>query len=71
MGLMEVVIALMRSASCGDRESFIVADHIFREPPDSEEVYPPFSLLDAITNYDVYRSMGVYGYAAQEGVEKH
>ena len=41
--------------------AFQVGDHVFQGPPETEDVYPPFTMLDAVTNYDVYGSMGGKG----------
>mmetsp|Transcript_3442 Transcript_3442/g.6280 ORF Transcript_3442/g.6280 Transcript_3442/m.6280 type:complete len:471 (+) Transcript_3442:121-1533(+) len=70
-GKLSQVLDLMRSsardAGCG--ELYIVGDHVFQGPPDVEEVYPPFTILDAVTNYDVYGSMGGKGgYMGRDGV---
>lgn len=70
-GTLTNVVELMRlaakNAGCG--EVFMVGDHIFQGPPETEDVYPPFTLLDAVTNYDVYGSMGGKGgYMGQDGV---
>ena len=72
LGIMEDVIALMRyAAQKSGYDIFIVGDHVFSTAPD-EEYYPPFTVLDAVTNYDVYGSMGVKGgYAGMEGVIRH
>jgi len=48
-----------RKGGCG--EIFIVGDQVWGSPPsstDDEEEMIPFTLLDAITNYDVYGNMG-------------
>lgn len=55
------------SAGCG--EIYLVGDHVFQGSPETEDVYPPFNILDAVTNYDVYGSMGGQGgYANRQGV---
>jgi glycoprotein endo-alpha-1,2-mannosidase len=72
IGILEDVIKLMRQAARrSGHDIFIVGDHAFREAPDLDVLYPPFKILDAVTNYDVYGSMGVDGYAGEEGVRDH
>jgi hypothetical protein len=73
-GALPNVLELMRvaaaTAGCGD--IYIVGDHVFQGPPETEDVYPPFTMLDAVTNYDVYGSMGGKGgYIGQDGINKY
>ncbi|KAG7352533.1 glycosyl hydrolase family 99 protein [Nitzschia inconspicua] len=68
------VLQLMRQAAtnagCGD--VYIVGDHVFQGPPETEDLYPPLSMLNAVTNYDVYGSMGGKGgYVGQDGVTRY
>jgi len=80
-GYLEETLLTMRSAAdrC-QKDIFIVGDQAFQEPPvlTAGEVYNPFYYLDAVTNYDMYGSMGsknLYAgttavteyYAAQQG----
>ncbi|KAL3903781.1 MAG: hypothetical protein SGILL_010318 [Bacillariaceae sp.] len=72
--LLPNVLELMRvaatQAGCG--EIYIVGDHVFQGPPETEDVYPPFTMLDAVTNYDVYGSMGGKGgFIGQDGITKY
>jgi glycoprotein endo-alpha-1,2-mannosidase len=72
-GVLEELIGLMREAKC-DQELYLVGDHAFRYPEAYivEGDYPPFDVLDAITNYDVYGSIGVKDiYAGNEEVQEH
>eukprot|EP00529_Nitzschia_sp_RCC80_P041894 CAMPEP_0113463978 /NCGR_PEP_ID=MMETSP0014_2-20120614/12951_1 /TAXON_ID=2857 /ORGANISM="Nitzschia sp." /LENGTH=673 /DNA_ID=CAMNT_0000356019 /DNA_START=130 /DNA_END=2148 /DNA_ORIENTATION=- /assembly_acc=CAM_ASM_000159 len=72
--LLPTVLDEMRTAaqSAGCGEIFIVGDHVFQGPPGLEEVVPPVSLLDGVTNYDVYGSMGGKGgYAGRKAVMDH
>ena len=46
-------------------ELYIIGDQVFGSPPTSAG---DITLLDAITNYDVYGSMGVTGYASLSAV---
>ena len=71
IGILEDVITLVRKeAQKAGHDIFIVGDQMFRKPPDSDKLYAPFSILDAVTNYDVYGSMGVNGYAGSDEVKK-
>jgi len=68
-GLLDETIDLMRSAAAGKGyELFIVGDQVFGQPPGSID---QISLLDAITNYDVYGSSGARMYAGQAGVDSY
>eukprot|EP00339_Tiarina_fusa_P001503 CAMPEP_0117034558 /NCGR_PEP_ID=MMETSP0472-20121206/24596_1 /TAXON_ID=693140 ORGANISM="Tiarina fusus, Strain LIS" /NCGR_SAMPLE_ID=MMETSP0472 /ASSEMBLY_ACC=CAM_ASM_000603 /LENGTH=518 /DNA_ID=CAMNT_0004743763 /DNA_START=38 /DNA_END=1595 /DNA_ORIENTATION=+ len=75
IGLMDNVITLMRQAArVAGHELYIVGDHAFREAPDNEfsgGEFNPFTSIDAITNYDVYGSIGKDGYAGEDAVEDH
>lgn len=71
-GKMEEVILLMRSvAEFWGYTLYLVGDHVFGDAPVSQETYRPFLYLDAVTNYDVYGSMGTPGFAGQEGVDAY
>lgn len=58
-GKLEEVTLLMRSAAgkCG-HSVYLIGDQIFGPPPDASAIYAPFLYYDAVTNYDVYGSMG-------------
>jgi glycoprotein endo-alpha-1,2-mannosidase len=72
LGTLDHVIMLMRQAARDEGcDIYIVGDQVFREAPNEDAIYPPFTTLDAVTNYDVYGSMGVDGYAGEEAVRKH
>ena len=47
---------------------YIVGDEVFGQPRTSSEA---IGLLDAVTNYDVYGSMGAKGYAGQTAVDRY
>ena len=67
MGLMDKAITTMRSTAskCG-HNIYLVGDHVFRDAPSQDEsgIYMPFVYFDAVTNYDVYGSMGSPTYYA-------
>ena len=50
---------------------FIMGDSIFGGPPKLNVEYPPFELLDAVTNYDIYGNMNKPPYAGQEAVDDY
>lgn len=68
-GTLESSLDTIRSAAAAEGYSlFIVGDQVFGTPPgDPGNV----ALLDAITNYDVYGSMGANGYATQTFVDEY
>ena len=49
-------------------ELYIIGDHVFGQPPTGSG---DIGLLDGITNYDVYGSMGARGYAGQQAVNAY
>jgi hypothetical protein len=66
MGLLEEAVLIMRTAAneCG-HNIYIVGDHVFQKAPEGgSQTYMPFTYFDAITNYDVYGSMGSPNYYA-------
>ena len=68
-GQLTNTIATMRSAAqAAGHDLYIVGDQAFGTPAG-----PPasFDELDAITNYDVYGSMGVHGFAGQAAVDAY
>jgi glycoprotein endo-alpha-1,2-mannosidase len=58
-GVLEATILTMRTSAskCG-HDIYLIGDHIFESAPDVAEVFVPFWFFDALTNYDVYGSMG-------------
>ena len=68
-GRLAEVVALMRSAATkAGYDLYIVGDEVFGRPPaDSSALV----LLDGVTNYDVYGSMGSRGYAGQQAVDAY
>lgn len=60
--------AMRQAAAAKGYELYIIGDHVFGSPPASAE---DLALLDAVTNYDVYGSMGVSGYAGQAAVSAY
>ena len=67
-GILNEVIALMRrTAKTAGYDLYIVGDQVFGQPTNSSAL----SLLNAVTNYDVYGSMGAQGYAGQPAVDAY
>lgn len=58
-GSLEQTILTMRTAAskCG-HNLYLIGDHVFESAPEEAEVFVPFWYFDAVTNYDVYGSMG-------------
>jgi hypothetical protein len=71
--ILDEVIALMRAGAnnTGYPEIYIVGDHAFSDPSNLPAEYPPFALLDAVTNYDVYGSMKKSLYAGNQTVQQY
>eukprot|EP00934_Nitzschia_sp_Nitz4_P002323 Nitzschia sp. Nitz4//scaffold52_size167869//36846//41910//NITZ4_002266-RA/size167869-processed-gene-0.121-mRNA-1//-1//CDS//3329554005//2323//frame0 len=72
-GILEETILTMRTAAgkCG-HQVYIVGDQVFDNPPDVAEDYVPFWYFDAVTNYDVYGSMGRPApYAGEAAVDEY
>lgn len=72
-GLLEATILTMRTAAskCG-HDVFLVGDQVFQSAPDEAQVYNPFWYFDAVTNYDVYGSMGMPSpYAGSAAVDNY
>ena len=68
-GTLQSSLTTIRSAaSTAGYQIFIIGDQVFGSPPSSAS---DISLLDAITNYDVYGSMGANGYATQASVNSY
>eukprot|EP00980_Cylindrotheca_fusiformis_P002397 scaffold558_cov111-Cylindrotheca_fusiformis.AAC.15 len=58
-GILDDVLQRMRStASSYGHDLYIIGDHIFGAAPDLADTYDSFEYFDAVTNYDVYGSMG-------------
>lgn len=58
-GILEEVLTTMRStATSYGHDIYIIGDHVFGDAPDLADTFDFFALLDAVTNYDVYGSMG-------------
>ena len=66
--LQSSLTTIRNAASVAGYEVFIVGDQVFGSPPSSAN---NIALLDAITNYDVYGSMGASGYATQTSVNSY
>lgn len=67
-GLMAEVVGLMRqgAAEAGFSDIYLVGDHAYAMP--SQESASAFTLLDAISNYDVFGAMGRPLYAGESNV---
>lgn len=52
------ILTMRTSASKCGHDVYLVGDHVFESAPDVAEVFVPFWYFDAVTNYDVYGSMG-------------
>jgi glycoprotein endo-alpha-1,2-mannosidase len=72
MGLLESAVLTIRSTAskCG-HEIFLVGDHVFQDAPEPNEAFVPFWYFDAVTNYDVYGSMGRPTYAGTNAVDAY
>ena len=73
LGVMESAVLTMRSTAskCG-HDVYIVGDHVFENAPDPQTVFTPFWYFDAVTNYDLYGSMGRPSpYAGPDGVNRY
>jgi glycoprotein endo-alpha-1,2-mannosidase len=57
---------IRNAAAAANYSLYIVGDHAFGSPPN---VPGDMTLLNGITNYDVYGSMGATGYATQTKVD--
>lgn len=69
LGTLAASVADMRlAASSQGFDVFIIGDHVFGHPPGNAV---DMGLLDAVTEYDVYGSMGTSGYAGQAGVDAY
>ena len=67
-GVLEEEVAQMRNtAKDAGHDIYIIGDQVFGQPTNSSAL----SLLDGVTNYDVYGSMGAQGYAGQQKVDAY
>ena len=64
----EFVEAMRTSAANVGHELYLIGDEVFGQPPISSDA---LELLDAVTNYDVYGSMGAKDYAGQGAVDRY
>ena len=62
----EVVALMRRTAKTAGYDLYIVGDQVFGQPTNSSAL----SSLNAVTNYDVYGSMGAQG-AGQSAVDSY
>jgi hypothetical protein len=60
--------AIRNAAAAANYSLYIVGDHVFGSPPNAPG---DMTLLDGITNYDVYGSMDATGYATQTKVDSY
>lgn len=66
--LASTVAAFRQAASDKGFELFLIGDQVFGHPPAEAG---DMGVLDAVTEYDVYGSMGRTGYAEQDGVDHY
>jgi len=66
--LAEVVVRMRSTATAAGYDLYIVGDEVFGRPPADSSA---LGLLDGVTNYDVYGSMGARGYAGQQAVDAY
>lgn len=66
--LQSSLTTIRNAASAAGYQIFVVGDQVFGSPPSSAG---DIAFLDAITNYDVYGSMGANGYATQASVNSY
>jgi glycoprotein endo-alpha-1,2-mannosidase len=66
--LQSSITTLRYAASTAGFELYLIGDQVFGSAPSS---IGDIALLDAITNYDVYGSMGAHGYATQTAVDAY
>jgi hypothetical protein len=59
---------MRKAASSAGYSLYIIGDQVFGPPPISPD---DIKLLDAVTNYDVYGSMGAKGYAGQGAIDNY
>ena len=68
-GVLAETVDLMRTAATeAGFEIYLVGDHAFGRPPSGSH---GFEVLDGVTNYDVYGSVGAQGYAGQAAVDAY
>ena len=56
------------SAAQAGHELYLIGDEVFGQHPNSSDA---LGLLDAVTNHDVYGSIGAKGYAGQGAVDRY
>ena len=56
--LAPTILTMRTSASKCGYDVYLVGDQVFESAPDEAEPFIPFWYFDAVTNYDVYGSMG-------------
>ena len=73
IGVLAEVLLLMRSvAGQNGHNVYLVGDHAFAGAPVGNQWFPPFVYLDAVSNYDMYGSLGGRGgFAGNESVAKY
>ena len=72
-GILQEVIQLIRTTAqrvCG-LNPYLIGDQVWGKAPAISAAYPPFSWLDAVTNFDVYGNMNSNQYAGQVAVDKY
>ena len=70
--LTEVLLQMRGVAAEMGHNIYLVGDHAFDDAPKENEWFPAFLYLDAVSNYDMYGSMGGRGgYAGNEGVANY
>jgi glycoprotein endo-alpha-1,2-mannosidase len=68
-GELEAVLTSIREAAAAEGHAvFVVGDHVFGRAPGG---VGQMALLDGVTGYDVYGSMGVKGYASRSQVDAY
>jgi hypothetical protein len=72
-GMLGDVLRIVReTAQRFGHNPYIIGDHVFGQAPDLQDTFDSFKLLDAVTNYDVYGSMGrPMRYAGKEPIDDY
>lgn len=69
-GLLDTVVSQMRSAAAAyGYDLYIIGDGAWGPP--NQDVLEGINLVDALTNYDIYGSMGATRYAGQKAVNQY
>jgi glycoprotein endo-alpha-1,2-mannosidase len=72
LGLLASVALLIRNVAASfGYDVYLVGDHVWSSAPPTGDLFMPFLLLDAVTNFDVYGNMKVTGYAGQAAVDDY